>query len=125
MAMRREDCADCGGEAKTVRTDYDASQLFGVPVTLLNIEVVRCAKCGDSPILFRAARIHRRIAMQVIRKRYRLTGAEVRFLRKFVQMKGEDFAKLLHVDRTTLSKWENDEDQVGEQSDRLIRAIAL
>ena len=40
-------------------------------------------------------------------------------------MTGEEFSKLIHVDRTTLSKWENDEDAPGDQSDRLIRAMTL
>jgi transcriptional regulator with XRE-family HTH domain len=40
-------------------------------------------------------------------------------------MTGDEFSKLIHVDRTTLSKWENDDDSPGDQSDRLIRAMSL
>ena len=40
-------------------------------------------------------------------------------------MTGEEFSKLLTIDKTTLSKWENNADPVGEQSDRLIRTIVL
>jgi transcriptional regulator with XRE-family HTH domain len=40
-------------------------------------------------------------------------------------MTGEQFASHLGVDKTTLSKWENDRDPVGEPSDRLIRAVTL
>jgi len=40
-------------------------------------------------------------------------------------MTGEEFSKLLKIDKTTLSKWENNADPVGEQSDRLIRTIAF
>ena len=36
-----------------------------------------------------------------------------------------EFAALLRIDKTTLSKWENDEDPIGEQSDRLIRLVVL
>jgi len=67
----------------------------------------------------------RAIAQRIVSKRYRLTGAEVRFLRKYIGMTAEVFSRLLHVDKTTVSKWENDEDLVGEQSDLLIRSVAL
>ncbi len=40
-------------------------------------------------------------------------------------MKGEEFARLLDVDKTTLSKWENNDDLIGPQSDRLIRVLAV
>jgi hypothetical protein len=32
---------------------------------------------------------------------------------------------LLHVDKTTLSKWENNDDPVGTQSDLAIRLIVM
>jgi len=121
---KREVCSECGSPIKWTRGDFDGTVLFGIPVTLLNIPIGR-SDCGESPVIYRIEQVNRAIARAVIRKPYRLTGAEIRFLRKFLQMKGEDFAKLIHVDRTTLSKWENDEDPVGDQSDRLIRAVAL
>lgn len=40
-------------------------------------------------------------------------------------MSATDFAKLIGVDRATLSKWENNADNVGGSSDRLIRSVAL
>jgi len=48
----------------------------------------------------------------------------VRFLRKHVGLTAEKFSQLLHVDKTTVSKWENDDDKVGAQSDRLIRVLS-
>jgi len=38
---------------------------------------------------------------------------------------GETLARLLGVDKTTLSKWENNQIPIGANSDRLIRAVAL
>lgn len=37
----------------------------------------------------------------------------------------EELAKLLRVNKTTLSKWENNEDPIGLQSDLLARAIVI
>ena len=63
------------------------------------------------------------LARAVISKPYRLNGAEVRFLRKHLGKTGEDFSKLLHVTKSTLSKWETGDLPVGDQSDHLIRLI--
>jgi len=59
------------------------------------------------------------LALAVIKKPYRLTGEEVRFLRKYLRL--TEFSRLIHVDKTTLSKSENNDDRLGDQSDRLIR----
>ena len=49
----------------------------------------------------------------------------MRFLRKYLKMTQVEFASYLEIDKTNLSKWENNEDKIGEQSDRLIRSITL
>ena len=67
----------------------------------------------------------RLLALAIIAKPYRLRGAEIRFLRKYLRKTGAEMARLLHVTKTTVSKWENDDDQIGEQSDRLLRVFAL
>ena len=64
-------------------------------------------------------------AVAILQKPYRLQGEELRFLRKHIDLSQEEFAKLLHVDKTTLSKWENNEDPIGVQSDLLARAIVI
>jgi transcriptional regulator with XRE-family HTH domain len=40
-------------------------------------------------------------------------------------MTAEEFGRLLNVDKTTVSKWENGHDPVGDQSDRLIRVTVV
>jgi transcriptional regulator with XRE-family HTH domain len=67
----------------------------------------------------------RLLAVAIIGKPYRLRGDEIRFLRKYLRKTGAEMARLLHVTKTTVSKWENDDDQIGEQSDRLLRVYAL
>jgi transcriptional regulator with XRE-family HTH domain len=58
-------------------------------------------------------------------KPYRLRGEELRFLRTHMDPNQEDFAMLLRVNKTTLSKWENNEDPNGLQSDLSARAIVI
>ena len=67
----------------------------------------------------------RTLAFAVISQPYRLQGEDVRFLRKYIKMTQAEFASYLEIDKTNLSKWENNEDRIGEQSDRLIRSIAI
>jgi len=118
-------CSNCGAKAEVVRGEYNFKD-SGLPVVLEGIEFVKCGACGNvDPIIPKLSKIMRLIALAVIRKPYRLTGAEVRFLRKFLHMNGADFSALLKVDKTTLSKWENDAIEIGGQTDRLIRTIVL
>jgi DNA-binding transcriptional regulator YiaG len=123
--MRIEKCSNCGADARVVRGNYYFGE-SGIPVTLKGIKIIRCESCGNQdPIIPRLNKLMRVIALAVIHKPYRLKGEDVRFLRKHLEMTGEQFSRLIHVDKTTLSKWENNDDRIGEQSDRLIRVIAL
>jgi DNA-binding transcriptional regulator YiaG len=52
--------------------------------------------------------IHR-ARFSIFQKPYQLRGEEFRFLRKHIDLNHEEFARLLRVNKTTLSKWENNE----------------
>jgi putative transcriptional regulator len=120
---RRERCSNCGAEARVTHGDYEFKE-SGLPVLLKGIELIKCGKCGSvDPVIPKPAQIMRTLALAVISQPYRLTGAEVRFLRKHLGKTAEEFAKFLHVDKTVLSRWETGTHPVGEQSDRLIRLI--
>jgi putative zinc finger/helix-turn-helix YgiT family protein len=119
-------CRSCGKAAKRIQRNY----LFresGLPnVILKDIQVVTCDHCGSAePIIPRLNEVTRLIASATVRKPRPLSGEDIRFLRKQMDMNGETFAQHLGVDKTTLSKWENNQIQVGASSDRLIRAVAL
>ncbi len=87
---------------------------------------MRCKKCNNhEPIIPQINQLMQVLALAVIHKKYRLKGEEVRFLRKYLHMTGEEFASVIHVDKATLSKWENNDDPVGQNSDRLIRLVAF
>lgn len=119
-------CSACGADAEIARGSYSFRESGLRSVKLLNIDIIRCPRCGnEDPIIPRVNDLMRLLARAVIEKPYRLAGDDVRFLRKYLRMTQQEFAQLLHVDKTHVSKWENDEDQVGPQSDRLIRAVAL
>jgi DNA-binding transcriptional regulator YiaG len=124
--MKTELCSNCGAVA-SVLLDRDY-QLEGVdfPVTLRKIELIKCSSCGNvDPIIPNMDDMMNALAMAVICQPVKLTGAKIRFLRKFVGKSAEEFARLIHVDHTHLSKVENEHLPVGDQSDRLIRLLVL
>ena len=124
--MRKQQCSKCGAEARVIRGSYRFRE-SGLPnVILQGIEIIQCPACGnEDPIIPRLSRLRRVLALSMVNKPYRLRGEEIRFLRKYLSKTGQEFARLIHVDKTTLSKWENNDDRVGDQSDRLIRLLVL
>jgi DNA-binding transcriptional regulator YiaG len=125
-AVENIECTNCGADARVVRGSYDFVESGLKYVRLQDIELIVCDRCGNiDPIIPRVNDLMRTLAVAVIAKPYRLAGDEIRFLRKYLRMTGDEFARLIHINRTNLSKWENDEHKIGAQSDRLIRAIAL
>jgi putative transcriptional regulator len=118
-------CHTCREAEMSVTRENHLYRESGLPnVVLVGIEVRRCSSCGAVELpLPRVSELHRVIAMSVIRKLARLSGAEVRFLRKYLGWSGEDFAAHMGVDPTTVSKWENEKEPIGASSDRLLRLL--
>jgi transcriptional regulator with XRE-family HTH domain len=61
------------------------------------------------------------IARDVVQKPDSLVGTEVRFLRKRLSKKAQDFSKDIGIEPETLSRIENDKQQAKESTDKLIR----
>jgi putative zinc finger/helix-turn-helix YgiT family protein len=125
MSKQPKTCRTCcEAEVKTT-TENHLYVESGLPnVVLVGVDVRRCPKCGAFEVLLpRVAELHRVIAQAVIRKRARLSGAEVKFLRKHLGWSGADFAAHMGVDPTTVSAWENERKPFGTSSDRLLRLM--
>ena len=119
-------CSDCGREAPVERGIYRFRESGLDNVVLKGIEIVKCPACGnEDPIIPNLDGLLRVIAVAIVTNRLPLTGAEVRYLRKYLEMSGEQFARMLHTDKSTLSKWETGAVNIGSKSDLLIRSVAL
>jgi len=119
-------CSDCGSEAPVVRGTYRFRESGLDNVVLKGIEIVKCSACGnEEPILPNLDGLLRIIAVAIVTSMLPLTGAEVRYLRKYLEMSGDQFARILHTDKFTLSKWETGAVNLGSKSDLLIRSVAL
>ena len=124
--MGRDECECCKATFVRTRKDYRFVESGLDNIILKNIEVEECPGCGAvQPIIYRHNNVMRTIALALIAKPYPLSGAEIKWLRKFLGMTQEEFAKFIPADTAVLSRWENDAQPVGSQSDRLIRLIAL
>ena len=124
------DCEACGGAMRqrvTTAAQPYAYSLSGLDnVRLVGVRVRRCAKCGNElPIIPRIAELHRVIAQTLVELRRPLRGQEIRFLRKYAGLAGQDFAAMLGVRPEHLSRVENGHTATfGAPADRLTRAIA-
>lgn len=125
MQRMSKTCKMCGEAELTARAETYLYTGSGLPnVVLVGVEVRRCPSCGHHEVaLRRVTDLYRTIADAVIRKPARLSGAEVRYLRKYLGWSGADFARHVGVDASTVSSWENDKDPIGTSSDRLLRLM--
>jgi len=120
-------CYQCG-EPTTIRKEktyhYTESGLTNVYLT--NVEIMMCKSCGAEMLrLTHLEALHAAIARAIVLQPTPLSGTEVRFLRKHLGLKAREWATLLRVDTTTLSRWEQGEQPTGPQSDSLIRLLYL
>lgn len=117
-------CPDCKTPMEGRKENYRYTE-SGLPyVTLANVEVRQCPRCGARMVAIpRVEELHRVIAMAVISRSARLAGVEIRFLRKYLGLSGVDFAERMGVAPETVSKWENSKQPIGSQADRLLRLM--
>jgi transcriptional regulator with XRE-family HTH domain len=97
---------------------------MGLPVDLLNIEVIECSHCGAiDPIIPNMDGLMKVLAIALICNPCKLNGAEIRYLRKYVGKSAREFSRYLNVDHTHLSKLENDRYEITPRLDKLVRLI--
>jgi putative zinc finger/helix-turn-helix YgiT family protein len=113
------------GEIKTaVQQTYRYKECGLDNVYLLNTEFRQCDSCGSKvPRLKRMPELHATIARAVAMQPCPLRGQDVRFLRKQLGYSAKEWATFLRTDTSTLSRWENDQQEIGTQSDTLIRLL--
>jgi putative zinc finger/helix-turn-helix YgiT family protein len=118
-------CNKCGGKSTRRKVKLYHYKESGLPnVYLGNIEVLTCRACKTvCPIIPHVLDLYEAIARAVALKQHRLTGAEARFLRKQLGLPAKTWATYLRVDASTVSRWENGETAIGQQSDSLMRLL--
>lgn len=93
-------------------------------VVLSGITVYEC--CGEvMPEIKNIEKLHRLIALAIVRKTSLLRGKEFRFIRKQMQLQGKDIASILGVCPVSVSRWEKENARIGASNDRLMRMLYI
>jgi putative zinc finger/helix-turn-helix YgiT family protein len=118
-------CPNCGSHnAVTYRGQHHFQESGLDNVTLLNVEVQKCEDCKERIVSVpQAKQLLSLIGERIILKPTTLSGPEIRFLRKNIFLKTEEFAHILGVARQTVSRWENGHSNPVKPEDRLIRLV--
>jgi len=118
-------CYDCGKTMVGKRENYSYQEVGLKSVVLLNIVVCHC-KCGAIvPEIPYAGMLHNCIAMSVLEKKALLSGEEIRFIRKAAGFSATELARVLGMEKGTVSRWENSKQSIGKDADRLLRAVCF
>ena len=72
-----------------------------------------------------AERIAATVAMALCFLPQRLIGAEVRFIRRVLGKSSQELAAIVDLDPSTLSRWENDKQEVATRTEKALRMAAV
>jgi len=119
----REKCPTCGSDRFTFTRAHHHFLESGLDnVHLTNVEVGTCSDCGEKIVSIpNSTELMGVIGESILLKPTNLNGAEIRFLRKNLHLKINEFSQLLGVDRVTVSRWENGHETLSRSTDRHIR----
>ena len=77
---------------------------LGFPVVLLNVPRKKIR--GEEIVDINYKVLSDNVFKALIEKPARLSGAEIKFIRHHMKKNQEEFAELIHVERSTISVWE-------------------
>ncbi len=120
-------CEQCGEPLNIERVETYPDELLGISrVVLIDaVEKLRCLKCPDVsftlipdlPGLIAAAAVSRATIP------VKLTGNDIRFMRKALSLTAKQLASLLRVTEEAISRWENGKQPIGPASETLLRLM--
>ena len=118
-------CDICQGNiASKTRQTYHYIECGLDNVYLKNVDVRICASCNEqSARIPRILELHATIGRAIAMQPCPLRGQDIRFLRKQLGYSARQWAKFMRTDASTLSRWENGQQDIGSQSDALIRLL--
>lgn len=96
---------------------------LGFPILLVNAPLRK--SFGEWVIDINFNKLRSDILHHLIHKPARLTGAELRFIRKYFEMTTTEFGKVFGVTHVTVLKWESEENRLAPTTDVCIRLYIL
>ena len=123
-------CTRCGASRFRTETikEYEDDGLIGLPgvVVLDAAQKYICEECGEEGGISIPDEAGLEVAVMVARIgiMVKLTGEEVRFLRKGLGLTAKQLAESLQVAEETVSRWENDKLVMSPQTEKVLRLMA-
>jgi len=116
-------CLDCNKDMTVSKEVYHYTESGLDNVYLENVEIYRC-ECGEEFASIPAIiELNSVIGLNLIKKKTYLNGSEIRFLRKNAGLTAKSFAAYIGVNKSTLSRWENNKQDIDKSNDRLVRLV--
>jgi putative zinc finger/helix-turn-helix YgiT family protein len=118
-------CHVCRSTMDCQKEDYHYVECGLEGFILAEMDVCRCS-CGEEIVSIPAVpELHKLLGKLLIGKKSPLTSKEIRFLRKNMGFNAVKLARIIGVNKSTLSRWESEKSPQKPKSshDRLIRMI--
>jgi DNA-binding transcriptional regulator YiaG len=121
-------CSSCGGNLNSpVKAPSYTYEGLGFPVLLVNaVTLAKCEACGETEITIpNIPGLTAAVALQRILLPFKLTGPDIRFVRKAIgdSITSALLAKHLEVTPETFSRWENDKLPISPTTEKLLRIV--
>ncbi len=114
-------CHECNSEMKKSKELYHYTESGLDNVYLADLAVYRC-ECGEFfASIPEIIKLNSRVGITLIKKKTLLKGQEIKYLRKNAGLNAKAFAEYIGIDKSTLSRWENNKQPVDKSNDRMIR----
>ena len=117
-------CAFCGADMIVGREDHPYREAGLGGLTLVDIEVSRCSRCRYYRLGVKEPEsLNRAIAEFMIARPRRLTGSQVRYLRRCLSLSETELARRLGVTIGSVSRWEHGAREINGSAERLLRLL--
>lgn len=118
-------CESCRSNTRRrIQESYHYTECGLENIYLKNVTLLACEQCGEESLLLsKLLALHETIARGIALQPCALRGPDIRFLRRQLGYSAKRWASFLRIDISTLSRWENSQQEVGPQSDALIRLL--
>lgn len=114
-------CPYCCKKMDCTTGEYKYTESGLDNIYLLGVEICKCS-CGEVVASIPSINeLHNLLGRRLINKDTPLIGREIKFLRKNIGFSGKEFAEVIGIDKSTLSRWENNAQPISNSHDRLIR----